>query len=128
MRARVQILLLVMLGLFPLLWLAGSLLRSGELTWQWFWPNSLFLMAPHGVVLALCAWAPARGKPTLVMLLLLNLLLALVYGWVLWLVPRNESGLAWLLYIPGYVVCLVLYAVYLACALRKTAVRKQDER
>lgn len=75
MRARVQILPLVMLVLFPLLWLAGSHLRSGELTWQWFWPNALFYLAPHGVVLALCAWAPARGAPPVVMLLLLELLI-----------------------------------------------------
>lgn len=124
MRARVQILLLVMLVLFPLLWLAGSHLRSGELTWQWFWPNALFYLAPHGVVLALCAWAPARGKPTLVMLLLLNLQLALIYGWVQWVVPGNESGLAWLLYIPGYAVCLVLYGVYLACCVAQRSRQK----
>ncbi len=105
----------------PALWPA---LSPGPLEWQWFWPNYLFYAAPHGVVVALSLWSPARGKPTLVMLLLLNLQLALIYGWVRWVVPGNESGLAWLLYIPGYAVCLVLYGVYLACSLRRAAVRK----
>ena len=105
----------------PALWPA---LSHGPLEWQWFWPNYLFYAAPHGVVVALSLWSPARGKPTLVMLLLLNLLLALLYGWVRWAVPDQESGLAWLLYIPGYMVCLVLYGVYLACSLRRAAVRK----
>jgi hypothetical protein len=114
-----RVLIGVLLAL-PALWPA---LSPAGLEWQWFWPNYLYYAAPHGVVVALSLWSVTRAKPTLVMLLLLNLWLALVYGWVRWAVPSHESGLAWLLYIPGYLLALVLYGIYLVGWQRKVSPR-----
>jgi hypothetical protein len=53
--------------------------------------------------------------------------LALVYGWVRWAVPSHENGLAWLLYIPGYLLVLVLYGIYLFGWQRKACPRGRAE-
>lgn len=73
--------------------------------------NYLFMAAPHLLVSLLAVWPSARRSALLWTLALLNILLVAFQIWVLLAVPTNESGLAWVLYIPLWGLALSACAI-----------------
>lgn len=78
--------------------------------------NYLFMAAPMFLVSLLAIWPRARRAALIGVLSLLNAVLVVFQFWVLWSVPANESGLAWVLYIPVWGLVLLVCAVaWVAC-------------
>ena len=103
--------------LAPLMLVVGRELASSQPDW---WPgaalNWLYMAAPQLTAVLVCAvHGPARRFAWLPLLLLTFVLFAF-QAWIIWWVPRNESGLAWILYFPVQlgVVALTALAQWLA--------------
>ena len=84
-------------------------------------PNYLFMALPLLLVSCLTIWPKARQPALLWGLSFLNVMLIAFQLWVLLAVPRHESGLAWLLYVPLWCVALLAFFVILLIAKRKGA-------
>lgn len=86
-------------------------LYNGRTTGLEYLPqNHLFMAAPH-LLVALSALSPSLRRPALLWLLtLLNSLLIAFQLWVLLAVPPRESGLAWVLYIPLWLLALLTFS------------------
>lgn len=96
----------------PLLLLAASTLRNGlkpEMAQLPFWGiNWLFMAAPHLIVLALALWSEQfrLGLAVPVLAILCAVLLAM-QAWIWFFVPMREGPLAWMLYLPAWIVVLI---------------------
>lgn len=97
-----------------------SAFRHGHLTAEylshWFLGNYLFMAAPHLLVLfaflTVSSFSSQERRLTVFSLLFLNITLLVFQSWVWFVVPAGESGLAWVLYIPVWVICLLLIAAF----------------
>ena len=92
---------------------------NGRSGFSYLLPNYLYMAAPHLLVAATTLWPRARGILALLTLLLLNLLLIAFQAWTLFVVPTNESGLAWVLYIPLWATALIAYSLVLAVQVKR---------
>ena len=84
---------------------------------EYLLPNYLFMAAPHLLVSLLSVWPGARRRTLLWLLTLLNALLIVFQLWVLLAVPKNESALVWVLYIPFWGLALAV------CSIARAVVR-----
>jgi hypothetical protein len=91
--------------------MAGFISGRQHLNIAYLLPNYLYMAAPHFLV-ALCALIPNFQRSTLLWLLtLLNGLLIAFYNFMFGTVP-NDSGFAWLLYIPLCVLALAFALLF----------------
>ena len=78
--------------------------------------NYLYMAAPMFLVSLLAIWPRARSMALIGVLSMLNAVLVAFQSWAMWSVPANESGLAWMLYIPAWGLVLLACAVaWVAC-------------
>lgn len=82
-------------------------------------PNYLFMALPLLLVALLAIWPRTRRPALLWLLSLLNVLLVAFQVWILLAVPRQESGLAWLFYIPLWISALLAFAIVWRLTKRK---------
>jgi len=104
-----------------ILYLLVGLYNKRSLGLEHLSPNYLFMAAPHLLVCLLAIWPKCRRPELLWVLSLLNLLLIAFQLWVLLAVPRQESGLAWVLYIPLWGTVLVASAIIWLAVKHKVA-------
>ncbi len=94
-------------------------IHNGDAVFRRFFPNYLYMAAPHLLVSAMGFWPQARRPALLLVLVLLNVLLIAFQLWVLFAVPPRESGLAWVLYIPLWAAVLAVSGLVLFVARRR---------
>lgn len=83
------------------------------------WLNWVYIAAPQLLVLAVAAVNVRSRRRFVPFALLASALVAVTFqAWILFSVPPREGALAWVLYIPTWLVVLVALAVLLA---RRTA-------
>lgn len=93
----------------------SSAFRHGDLNVaylsKWFWGNYLYMAAPHLLVvfafLTVSSFSSHAKKVTTVALLILDGFLLLFQLWIWYVVPPHESGLAWVFYIPLWILILL---------------------
>ncbi|MBS0307636.1 MAG: hypothetical protein JSS58_01580 [Proteobacteria bacterium] len=91
--------------------------RHGDLTIEylsrWFIANYFYMAAPHWLMLWASILGPMPRSVMKVTLVVLNVILVLFQCWVWFFVPSRESGLAWVFYIPVWILGLcAVYAYY----------------
>ena len=107
--------LLALLLVFPaaLLVFGNANIVNGQINFEYFIPNYLYTAAPHVLVAMLAFW-PRYRQPTLLFVLVwLNILLVLFWLWIKFDVPPYESTMAWVLYIPLWMIALVVISLVL---------------
>lgn len=119
--ARFPALIAAQLFVPAILYLLVGLYNKRSLGLEHLSPNYLFMAAPHLLVCLLAIWPKCRRPELLWVLSLLNLLLIAFQLWVLLAVPRQESGLAWVLYIPLWGTVLVASAIIWLAVKHKVA-------
>jgi hypothetical protein len=103
------------------LYLAAGLYNGRTSGLKYLLPNYLFMALPLLLVSLLAIWPNARRPALLWVLSLLNVLLIAFQLWVLLAVPRHESGLAWLFYVPLWGAALLASVIIWLIAKRKGA-------
>lgn len=109
--SRFPVLIAAQLFVPAILYLLIGLYNERSSGLEYLLPNYLFMAAPHLLVCLLAIWPKCRRPELLWVLSLLNLLLIAFQLWVLLAVPGQESGLAWVLYIPLWGTVLVAWAI-----------------
>ncbi|WP_136413901.1 hypothetical protein [Herbaspirillum sp. ST 5-3] len=104
-------------ALLPIALLFISSARSGHLfalaDWELVPINWLFMAAPHILVIGLALiHKPFRHGLAAPSLLFFCALLIAFQSWVWFFVPAREGGLTWVLYIPVWVIGLVVVYAY----------------
>lgn len=107
--------LLALLLVFPAVLLAfgSGDINNVQINLKYFLPNYFYIAAPHLLVVGLAFWPKYRQPVLLCTLLSLNLLLVLFGLWIKFDVPPREAGLAWVLYIPLWMIALVVISLAL---------------
>lgn len=78
---------------------------------SWLLINYFFLAVPHFIMLLASIFGLVNRLMLQITLVVLNLILILFQGWIWLFVPGREQGLAWILYIPAWMIgLLVVYA------------------
>ena len=86
---------------------------NGQINFEYSIPGYLYAAAPHVLVAMLAFWPRCRQPTLLFVLFWLNILLVLFRLWINFDVPPRESGLAWVLYIPLWMIALVVSGLVL---------------
>jgi len=86
-------------------------LDGGTLDFEYLLPNYRYMAAPHLIVCMLLFWPRFRRPALIHVLTLLNVVLASFQVWILLAVPPREGALAWIFYIPVWVLALVACGV-----------------
>lgn len=102
--------LLLALPVVPLL--LGNI-HQARMDFRFLIPNYLYMAAPHLLVAIFAFWPQYRRPALLLVLLLLNVLLLTFTLWIKFFVASREAGFAWVLYIPLWVVALVIIGIVL---------------
>lgn len=111
------VLIVTFLLLVPALVYCVSVYRHDDLTFeylsQWFFGNYAFMAAPQFIMLWASIFGPMTRSVLQVTLVVLNVILVLFQCWIWFFVPGRESGLAWVFYIPVWILGLcAVYAGY----------------
>jgi hypothetical protein len=93
------------------LYLAVGLYPGNNFGLAYLLPNYFFMALPLLLVSLFTIWSKSRRTAVLWVLSLLNLLLIAFQLWVLLVVPRNESGLAWIFYVPLWGSALLVFVI-----------------
>lgn len=112
--------LAMLLLIVPAFIYGASVFRNGNLTANylahWFLGNYLYMALPHLLVmfsfLTVSSFSDYARKLTIFSLCILNIILLTFQSWVWFIVPAGESGLAWVLYIPVWVIFLALVVAF----------------
>jgi|GEM_PF-2482091 len=107
--------LLMLLLAFPaaLLVFGNANIVNVQINLAYFIPNYLYTAAPHVLVAMLVFWSRYRQPTLLFVLVWLNILLVLFRLWIKFDVPPRESAPAWVLYIPLWMIALVVISLTL---------------
>ncbi len=81
---------------------------NGQINFEYSIPGYLYAAAPHVLVAMLAFWSRCRQPTLLFVLVWLNILLVLFWLWIKFDVPPYESTMAWVLYIPLWMIALVV--------------------
>ena len=107
----------ILLLLVPAFVYCASVYRHGHFTYVylvgWFVENYVYMAAPHLLMLLASIVDPRPRSVLPIILVVLNVILVLFQCWIWFVVPGRESGLAWMFYIPAWI--LGLGAVYVYC-------------
>jgi hypothetical protein len=111
------VLSVILLLLIPAFVYCASVYRHDDLTIEylskWFVGNYAFMATPHFLMLWASIFGPMPRSVLQVTLIVLNAILVLFQCWIWFVVPGRESGLAWVFYIPVWILGLcAVYAFY----------------